>query len=75
MPEIVDICRSIGAATAIAMFSALAPGKVAVTVMDGKSLPEVPQRQARLAADKILDRGCGRAPQSISGTAADGGHT
>ena len=30
MPEIVDICRSIGAATATAMFSALAPGKVAV---------------------------------------------
>jgi hypothetical protein len=28
-----------------------------------------------LAADKILDRGCGRAPQSITGTAADGGHS
>ncbi len=37
MPEIVDICRSIGAATATAMFSALAPGKVAVTEMVGKS--------------------------------------
>ena len=37
MPEIVDICRSIGAATAVAMFSALAPGKVAVTWMVGKS--------------------------------------
>ena len=37
MPEIVDICRSIGAATAAAMFSALAPGKVAVTEMVGKS--------------------------------------
>src|SRR4030081_3813341 len=37
MPAIVDICRSIGAATATAMFSALAPGKVAVTWMVGKS--------------------------------------
>jgi hypothetical protein len=37
IPEIVDICRSIGAATAIAMFSALAPGSVAVTEMVGKS--------------------------------------
>src|SRR2546421_11876258 len=37
MPAMVDICRSIGAATATAMFSALAPGKVAVTVMDGKA--------------------------------------
>src|SRR3979490_870289 len=37
MPEIVDICRSIGAATAIAMFSAPAPGKVAGTWMVGKA--------------------------------------
>src|SRR4029077_4516883 len=37
MPEIVDICRSIGAATATAMFSALAPGNVAVPGMVGKS--------------------------------------
>ena len=37
MPEIVDICRSIGAATATAIFSALAPGNVAVTEMVGKS--------------------------------------
>src|SRR5438105_11517029 len=37
MPEIVDICRSIGAATAVAIFSALAPGNVAETEMVGKS--------------------------------------
>src|SRR6266699_3846856 len=37
MPEIVDICRSIGAATAVAMFSALAPGNEALTTMVGKS--------------------------------------
>ena len=37
MPEIVDNCRSIGDATDAAMVSALAPGKVAVISMVGKS--------------------------------------
>src|SRR2546430_8539706 len=37
MPEIVDICRSIGAATAVAMFSALAPGQVGGTWMGGEA--------------------------------------
>src|SRR5437763_13722714 len=37
MAEIVDIWRSIGAATAVAMFSALAPGSVALTAIVGKS--------------------------------------
>src|SRR5262249_61611064 len=37
MPAIVDSCRSIGDATEAAMVSALAPGKVAVMLMVGKS--------------------------------------
>ena len=37
MPEMVDNCRSIGAATEAAMVSALAPGSVAVISMVGKS--------------------------------------
>src|SRR4051794_30844922 len=36
MPEIVDSCRSIGAANEEAMVSALAPGNVAVIEMVGK---------------------------------------
>ena len=41
MPEIVDICRSIGAATEAAMVSALAPGKLRLD-LDGR---EVDRRQ------------------------------
>ena len=37
MPAMVDSCRSIGPATDAAMVSALAPGRVAVTAMVGKS--------------------------------------
>ena len=37
MPEIVDNCRSIGAATEDAIVSALAPGSVAVIEIVGKS--------------------------------------
>ena len=37
IPAMVDICRSIGAATDTAMFSALEPGSVAVTEIVGKS--------------------------------------
>jgi hypothetical protein len=37
MPEIVDICRSITAATDDAIVSGLAPGNVALMVMVGKS--------------------------------------
>ena len=37
MPEMVENCRSIGPATEAAMVSGLAPGKVAVTWMVGKS--------------------------------------
>src|ERR1700737_2957526 len=37
MPAMVESCRSIGPATDAAMVSALAPGKVAVTAMVGKS--------------------------------------
>jgi hypothetical protein len=37
MPAMVDNCRSIGEATEAAMVSGLAPGKVAVIAMVGKS--------------------------------------
>ena len=37
MPAMVDNCRSIGEATDAAMVSGLAPGKVADTLMVGKS--------------------------------------
>jgi hypothetical protein len=37
MPEIVDNCRSITAATDAAMVSGLAPGKLALMLMVGKS--------------------------------------
>jgi hypothetical protein len=37
MPAMVDICRSIGVATEAAMVSGLAPGRVAVMAMVGKS--------------------------------------
>src|SRR5581483_3353019 len=37
MPEMVENCRSIGPATDAAMVSGLAPGRVAVTWMVGKS--------------------------------------
>ena len=37
MPEIVDNCRSIGDATDAAMVSGLAPGRVAVMLIVGKS--------------------------------------
>src|SRR6476620_11569405 len=37
MPATVDNCRSIGPATEAAMVSALAPGRVAVTAIVGKS--------------------------------------
>ncbi len=37
MPAMVDSCRSIGEATEAAMVSGLAPGKVAVMAMVGKS--------------------------------------
>jgi hypothetical protein len=37
MPEMVENCRSIGPATEAAIVSGLAPGKVAVTWMVGKS--------------------------------------
>ena len=37
MPAMVDNCRSIGEATDAAMVSGLAPGRVAVMLMVGKS--------------------------------------